>query len=224
MPDFSSTFGGGGAIWGSIKVTIPPVPNVRKHLWAAVQRGSAMVLRTAKKNIRNQFALQGRQYRGKWQTAEERLKARRKRRTTMRAANRKALRQGLAEGRAQEDIETPFSEQRVQALGVRHGNLCRSMMMQFTERKLEGRIGPSAIYGRIRELGGVIRPKNKPRLAWVNPDTGGWVVLRKGQSVTQHGKPYLRPALEANKSAIEELLRQAIKNAILQDTSGKPVK
>src|SRR3990167_1305574 len=118
MPEFSSTFGGGGVVSGSIKVTIPPVPNVRQHLWAAVQKGSGMVLRTAKLNIRKNFAPQGRMYRGKWQTAEERLKARRKRRTRMRAVNRKALKQGLAEGRAQDDIEMPFSERRIQGLGV----------------------------------------------------------------------------------------------------------
>ena len=66
-----------------------------------------------------------------------------------------------------------------------------------------GRLGTNVIYGRIHELGGVIRPVKASALRF---RVGGrWVTVRR---VTIPARPYLRPALDID--MIAETLRRAI--------------
>ena len=55
-------------------------------------------------------------------------------------------------------------------------------------------VGPTAIYGRIIELGGHITPQDAPILSWFSPWLGRQV---SKHSVTLDGWPYMKPALNA---------------------------
>lgn len=63
-------------------------------------------------------------------------------------------------------------------------------------------IGPTVIYGRIQELGGVIEPVFKKFLSWIGAD--GERVFAK--SVTLPARPYLRPAVDEHMPDIKEAI------------------
>jgi len=100
------------------------------------------------------------------------------------------------------------------------GGLRRSIMAQYNLPQLEARVGPSVIYGRIHEFGGVIRPKKgkylrfivyggnyrgpdprRKRLADMLAGDEGRVVFAK--QVTIPARPYLGPALQQAMPDIE---------------------
>jgi len=71
-------------------------------------------------------------------------------------------------------------------------------------------VGPTAIHGRIRELGGTIKPINKKLLSWV--DEAGERAFAK--SVTVEPKPYLRPAVDEHVREIEAATGEQIRQGI----------
>lgn len=75
-------------------------------------------------------------------------------------------------------------------------------------------VGPTAIYGRIQELGGTIKPLVKAKLHWVDEDGNHHSAF----SVTLPARPYMAPAVEDNENAIlqavAENLRIEIEGAI----------
>ena len=76
--------------------------------------------------------------------------------------------------------------------------------------KLEARIGPGVIYGRIHEFGGVIKPKRGEFLSFISTQgktAGQRLFLR---SVTIPKRPYLQPALDDAKPAIERDFRALV--------------
>jgi len=75
--------------------------------------------------------------------------------------------------------------------------------------KVVGRIGTNVIYGRIHELGGVIKPRQAQYLRFNIPGVG-W---RMAKSVTIPARPYLRPALEDNVKDIGEIITKRIEEA-----------
>jgi len=75
--------------------------------------------------------------------------------------------------------------------------------------KVVGRIGTNVIYGRIHELGGVIKPRQAQSLRFNIPGVG-W---RMAKSVTIPARPYLRPALEDNVKDIGEIITKRIEEA-----------
>lgn len=88
---------------------------------------------------------------------------------------------------------------------VKTGALVRSIEItgpvQIGVSKYQADIGPTIVYGRIRELGGHIVPKGHPYLAFLWPEAffrhpmldDGRVLLRH---VYQEPRPYLKPAVE----------------------------
>lgn len=164
---------------------------VRKAVWGALQRSGQKVARDAKLNIRKNFG-------------------------TSKGSDRKRMRRARKLNRR----GGATSKQLLATRGAT-GNLSRSIMTREQEGKMRVTVGSSAIYGRIRELGGIIRPRRKPRLAWIDPDTGEWVVLRRGQSVTQKGKPYLKPALTQNAGWIRNEVSKAVQQALQQGGDAK---
>lgn len=110
--------------------------------------------------------------------------------------------------------------------------LARSIHMQTvikTARSVWVAIGPREIYGRIHELGGIIRPRQARILAWVTSgprprDSAGWRSARRegrarfARQVTIRARPYMRPAFDANKeravSEAREVLRQCIRRTL----------
>lgn len=63
---------------------------------------------------------------------------------------------------------------------------------------VEATIGTNLLYGRIHELGGIIRAKNSPFLVFKTED-GMW---HRVKSVEMPARPFLMPALLSNEKAI----------------------
>jgi len=114
----------------------------------------------------------------------------------------------LVEGHAKVNIVNTFKKQT--------GNLANSIMVDVVASadKATARIGPTAIYGRIQELGGTVKPLIKKRLHWV--DENG--KHHSAESVTLPARPYLAPAVNDHEQeiidAMAENLRSEIEGAI----------
>jgi hypothetical protein len=79
-------------------------------------------------------------------------------------------------------------------------------------------VGSAARHAAQREFGGTIAPVRKPRLAWINPATGKWIVLAKGRTVTQRPggprqgyRPFIRPAADRWPALMDEHLRMLLR-------------
>lgn len=94
-----------------------------------------------------------------------------------------------------------------------------------TARSVWIAIGPREIYGRIQELGGVIRPRRAQILAWVTSgprprDKAGWRAARRegrarfAKQVTVPARPYMRPAFDNNKDKAVTEGRNALREVI----------
>lgn len=119
----------------------------------------------------------------------------------------------VVETYAKINIERTFSKRST-------GGLAGSMMVEVeaSATKAEAKIGPSAVYGRIQELGGVIRPLVKRMLHWIDPETGE---ERWAKMVHIPARPYLRPALDEHKPEILKAVMETIKYGIRRATDGQ---
>jgi HK97 gp10 family phage protein len=124
----------------------------------------------------------------------------------------KAALEGAAviEGAAKVNVKANFNN--------RTGNLASSInvkVIQSDADKVVVAVGPSdVIYGRIQELGGVIKPVSAKRLHWVDENGKHHVA----NAVTLPARPYLRPAVDDNKAqiidAVSATLRREIEGSI----------
>ena len=163
---------------------------------------------------------------------------------------RKAIMGGVMEGahvverEAKLNAERNFP-QRVGMMPTRAGDmgLRKSIHTVRHDAQLAAEVGPSVIYGRIREFGGVILPVHKKLLSWwtMEPPTGlasdvkthktkfsyrskkstqaniGWAAHRVfAKRVKQEGKPYLVPALLDNAERIARAIGGAVQRWIGQ--------
>lgn len=96
------------------------------------------------------------------------------------------------------------------------GNLANSIVVDVVAApdKAIALIGPTAIYGRIQELGGTVKPLTAKELHWV--DENG--KHHTAQSVTLPARPYIAPAVNDHEQeivdAMAENLRIEIEGAI----------
>jgi len=98
------------------------------------------------------------------------------------------------------------------------GNLKNSITTRVVKSDSDSvtvHVGPSDVeYGRIQELGGVIKPVKAKRLHWVDEEGRHLSAL----AVTIPARPYLRPAVDDNVSeitgAVGENLRIEIEGAV----------
>lgn len=107
------------------------------------------------------------------------------------------------------NAEKNFSGASTQSAG-----LSGSIIVQVdeaSETSASVNVGPTVVYGRIQELGGVIKPVFARMLHWVDPKTGEHRVAGR---VTIPPRPYLRPAVDENISkiiaAVEFQLRKGL--------------
>lgn len=127
--------------------------------------------------------------------------------------------------------------QKLNTTGKSTGALSRSIITKPNNSRLEVAVGPTAIYGRIHELGGVIRPKRAKALAIPigetkgSPkdygdmsvvtmgnraylaETGNGFIVRRfilKKSVRMPKRPYMRPAYLASKPWIENDMREVV--------------
>lgn len=77
-------------------------------------------------------------------------------------------------------------------------------------------VGPTKVYGRIQELGGVIRPVIAKMLSWIDPDTGIRIFAKK---VVIPPRPYLRPAVDTRKNEIQQAVGEQIRIGIERSCS-----
>jgi phage gpG-like protein len=96
-----------------------------------------------------------------------------------------------------------------------HGGagLAGSIIVEVAESTQDGcvvNVGPTTIYGRIQELGGVIKPVFAQLLSWINE--AGERVFAK--SVTIPPRPYLRPAADEHKDEIKAAVAEQIRIGI----------
>jgi phage gpG-like protein len=74
-------------------------------------------------------------------------------------------------------------------------------MLGASANKAEAEIGPTKIYGRIQELGGVIKPVHAKMLHWVKDGIDYFANM-----VTLPARPYLRPAVDEHLDDIREAM------------------
>ena len=160
----------------------------RAEIYKAVLKGAALVQRRAKLNVKTKFGHPG----------KEREASRMARGRKMRAENRKAKRLGHA---------APHSEADIRATRGPSGTLAHSIIVKGNQDKLQAVVGPTIIYGRIHELGGVIRPRRKRLLSWIDPDTGERVFAKK---VTIPKRPYLAPAADVSRPQVKAIIEKAV--------------
>lgn len=102
--------------------------------------------------------------------------------------------------------------QKLNTTGLSTGGagLSGSIGIKKDPSNLAADIGPSKIYGRIHEFGGVIRPKKGQFLSFISNQgtyAGQRVFVR---SVTIPKRPYLQPALDDAKPKIERDFRALV--------------
>lgn len=85
---------------------------------------------------------------------------------------------------------------------------------KLSQTKAVVHVGPTVVYGRIQELGGVIKPIKKKLLSWV--DENGVRIFAK--MVTLPARPYLRPALDDNIKKIQQMIGTKVSSNITQAT------
>ena len=127
------------------------------------------------------------------------------------------------------NVEKTFSGKSTGAAGL--GESIQVVLSKSTETMAEVDVGPTVVYGRIRELGGIIAPVKAKMLSWLLGSGGGGERKQKAQGLVfvSEGRvfaeavqvfptPYLRPAVDEHKNeigdAISYQLRKQIEAAI----------
>ena len=96
-------------------------------------------------------------------------------------------------------------------LEIGDGTLVNSINVspsKSTETYAEVDVGPSVIYGRIHEFGGVIVPVNAKMLSWIDDDTGERIFAN---AVHIPARPYMRPAVDENEDKIVDAVAAEIR-------------
>ena len=84
-------------------------------------------------------------------------------------------------------------------------------MSKAAETKVEVDVGPTVIYGRIHEFGGIIRPVTAKFLHFI---IDGIEIFTKLVQIP--ARPYLRPAFDEHKDEIVDAMMHQVKKAIEQ--------
>ena len=115
------------------------------------------------------------------------------------------------ENYAKINVEKTFSGKSTGGAGL--GGSIQMVVSTATEIKAEVDVGPTVIYGRIHELGGIILPVKAKMLSWMDDDTGERIFAKMVQIPA---RPYLRPALDEHKDEIVDAMMHQVKKAIEQ--------
>ena len=115
------------------------------------------------------------------------------------------------ENYAKINVEKTFSGKSTGGAGL--GGSIQTIVSTATEIKAEVDVGPTVIYGRIHELGGIILPVKAKMLSWMDDDTGERIFAKMVQIPA---RPYLRPAFDEHKDEIADAMMHQVKKAIEQ--------
>ena len=105
------------------------------------------------------------------------------------------------ENYAKINVEKTFSHKSTGGAGL--GGSIQTVVSTSTETKAEVDVGPTVIYGRIHELGGIILPVKAKMLSWMDDDTGERIFAKMVQILA---RPYLRPAVDEHKGEIGDVI------------------
>jgi hypothetical protein len=122
----------------------------------------------------------------------------------------KALMAGgqVVEGAAKVNVEKTFSSKSMGGAGL--GGSIHTVVVSRGSNSCLVHVGPSVIYGRIQELGGVIKPVTAKMLSWVNAE--GERIF--ANMVHIPARPYLRPALDENIDKVNQAIAFQIKKGV----------
>jgi phage gpG-like protein len=119
-----------------------------------------------------------------------------------------ALAGGLViEANAKINVEKTFSSKSTGGAGL--AGSIQTVISKSTSTLAEVEVGPTVIYGRIQELGGVILPVFAKLLSWV--DDGKRIFAKRVQIPA---RPYLRPAMDEHEDDIRDAVGFQIKKDI----------
>lgn len=87
-------------------------------------------------------------------------------------------------------------------LEIRTGALVNSINVSEAKSMMtyaEVDVGPTVLYARIHEYGGIIVPVHAPMLSWIDEKTGERFFAK---AVHIPARPYMRPAVDENEEAV----------------------
>ena len=113
----------------------------------------------------------------------------------------------VIEGNAKINVNKTFSSKATGGAGL--GGSIQTVVSKATPTKAEVDVGPTVIYGRIHELGGIILPVYAKMLSWV--DNGKRIFAKRVQIPA---RPYLRPAVDEHEKEISQAVGFQIKKQI----------
>lgn len=119
----------------------------------------------------------------------------------------------VIEGNAKINVEKTFSGKSTGGAGL--GGSIQTVVSKAGDKIAEVDVGPTVIYGRIQELGGVILPVHAKLLSWV--DNGKRIFAKRVQIPA---RPYLRPAVDEHEKEIAQAVGYQLKKQIESVTSG----
>ena len=113
----------------------------------------------------------------------------------------------VIEANAKINANRTFSSKSTGGAGL--GGSIQTRVSKATDTKAEVDIGPTVIYGRIQELGGIILPVHAKILSWV--DNGVRIFAKRVQIPA---RPYLRPAVDEHENEIRQAVGYQLKKGI----------
>jgi phage gpG-like protein len=117
----------------------------------------------------------------------------------------------VIEANAKINVEKTFSSKSTGGAGL--GGSIQTVIAKAGETSAWVDVGPTVIYGRIQELGGIVLPVVAKMLSWV--DDGKRIFAKKVQIPA---RPYLRPAVDEHKAEIEQAVGYKLRSQIEQAT------
>ena len=113
------------------------------------------------------------------------------------------------ENYAKINVEKTFSGKSTGGAGL--GGSIQMVVSKAAETKVEVDVGPTVIYGRIHEFGGIVRPVTAKFLHFI---IDGIEIFTKLVQIP--ARPYLRPAFDEHKDEIVDAMMHQVKKAIEQ--------
>lgn len=119
----------------------------------------------------------------------------------------------VIEAQAKVNVNRIFSSKSTGGAGL--AGSIQSVVSEKSDTSVWVDVGPTVIYGRIQELGGIVKPVFAKVLSWV--DDNGVRIFAKMVQIPP--RPYLRPAVDESKSKIERAVEYQLKKQISEAAS-----
>ena len=113
----------------------------------------------------------------------------------------------VIEANAKINVNRTFSSKSTGGAGL--GGSIQTRVSKSTDTHAEVEVGPTVIYGRIQELGGIVLPVHAKMLSWV--DNGVRIFAKRVQIPA---RPYLRPAVDEHENDINKAVGYQLRKQI----------